>query len=165
MTRLRIGSSIGPKCGRVGWDHPAGPDQFGTVRLAAGVQVAATDVDGSGVDLPDHGELGRGEAGVVVGAGRAGQGGRVERAAPRVVELAVDEAVETVAAGHHRGVQRGQFARRQDDPARGVEIDPGQPRLVESVEFGRDGRRGAGEDAVEVVRVALRLGQCLVAAL
>jgi hypothetical protein len=58
-----------------------------------------------------------------------------------------------------------QFAGRQDDATGAVELDLRQPRLAEGVEFGGDRGRGAGEDAVEVVREALRLGQPLVAAL
>ena len=113
------------------------------------------------VDRLERGDLRRREARVGV-AVLALDGRGLEPAAPRVGEDAVLHAVERVARRVHGGGDRGDLLRR--DEARRIERERAR------VEDGRREQRrpvvgrGAGEDAVVVAGIALRLHQRLAAA-
>src|SRR5205823_2761772 len=135
-----------------------GGDRRSGVELLAGVQIRRPLVDAlERLDLRWR------EATPVVRA-RALDAARIEVAPARIVDLAVDESVDVIALRDDRLEDRPQLRRRDGVRARRVEEvalpSPDVPRA--QIDDAVD--RRAGDDAVVVVGVALRLHEGLAAA-
>ena len=152
---------------RLAAGHPGLPSAAGAV-LASGHETRKDDlagrVAGAGPDVPDRLDLPRREAVGAVPARRAGERAGVEVARPRVVEHAVLQPVDRVAGGVHGVGQQWDLARREVAvrlAQRRERVPQVRPRVEARPVVGRI----AGDDAVEVVRVALGFHQPLLAPL
>ena len=156
-------SELDGACGVRGRDPgaPAARHGLGPERLADEDAFLGARIARPLVDLLQRIDLGLGQT---VGRVRtlAEKHGRIERAGSRILDQAVSHAVETIARGHDGALDDRELGGRDRAVWRG------QERAFVPHERGEQVRpvvrRGAGEDAAEVFRKALRLHQRFAAA-